>query len=205
MVAKPAPTPVNPKKAETDLLEAAERATSVVPASEAPKKVEAEAPVAAKPSKPANSRPAWVDATPQLVGDAYQMSITVGPYTSRQECDVKLPEALQEAVDSYVETCLGGQPEERVVLPGASLEQLVKEKWEEVRQHTFGPTTQLPMTNLHVLLQFDRKVKEQILEEHKNCVIARRLWTTGIVLAVGLAMLAAVYGFLKMPRGRNAE
>ena len=55
----------------------------------------------------AKTRPAWVDAPPRLVGDVYQMSIMVGPYTTRQECDAHLGEALQEALDRYVEICLG--------------------------------------------------------------------------------------------------
>ena len=51
----------------------------------------------------AETRPAWIDAAPQVVDGAYQTSITVGPYTTRGECDAKLPEALQESLDHYVE------------------------------------------------------------------------------------------------------
>ncbi len=56
------------------------------------------------------------------------MSIMVGPYTTRQECDAHLGEALQEALDRYVEICLGERPAERITLPPDLLRrQLVKD------------------------------------------------------------------------------
>jgi len=140
------------------------------------------------------ARPAWVDAPPQLVDDVYQMAITVGPYTTRQECDAKLPEAIQEAVDQYVEVCLGPEEIDAVCLPAEYLrQQLVKDQWEEVRQHSIGP-----MTQLHVLLQFDRGVKDRVLEEHRQAVVAHRLWLTGAGLTAALGLLAAAFGYLKL-------
>ena len=86
------------------------------------------------------------------------MSIAVGPYTTRAECDAKLPDALQEALDQYAEVCLGGQVEGPVLLPPDQLRQLVKDRWEEVRQYSVGP-----MVRLHVLFGFDRKVRIGLL------------------------------------------
>ena len=139
------------------------------------------------------ARPAWVDAPPQLVDDVYQMAVVVGPYTTRQECDANLPEKIQEAVDQYVEVCLGPEEIDAVRLPAEYLrQQLVKDQWEEVRQHSIGP-----MTQLHVLLQFDRKVKDRVVEEHRQAVVAHRLWLTGAGLAAALGLLAAAFGYLK--------
>ena len=54
------------------------------------------------------------------------------------------------------------------------------------------------MTHLYVLLQFDHKIEDRIIDEHKNRVIARRLWTMGLALSAGLGMLAVVFGYLKI-------
>ena len=139
------------------------------------------------------ARPAWVDALPQLVDDVYQMAVVVGPYTTRQECDANLPEAIQEAFDQYVEVCLGPEEIDAVRLPAEYLrQQLVKDQWEEVRQHSIGP-----MTQLHVLLQFDRKVKDRVVEEHRQAVVAHRLRLAGVGLVTALGLLAAAFGYLK--------
>jgi hypothetical protein len=148
---------------------------------------------------PANTRPAWVGAQPGLVGDGYRMSVTVGPYTTRQECDAHLGEELQKALDHYVEICLGRRSDERITLPAELLRrQLVKEQWEEVGQYSVGP-----MTQLHVLLEFDRKMRDRVLAEHQRAIVAGRLWYAGAGLAVVLAGLTGAYGYLKMTGRRK--
>ena len=140
------------------------------------------------------TRPAWVNAPPQLIGDAYQMSIAIGPYTTRAECDAKLPEALQEALGEYVNVCLGDQAVYDVRLPADDLRgQLVKAQWEEIRQLSVGP-----MIWLHVQLHFDRKIKDRILEAHRQAVIGRRLHVAATWSAIGLALLAVAFGYLKI-------
>ncbi len=149
------------------------------------------------PATPAKTRPAWVDAPPHVVGGAYQTSITVGPYTTRGECDARLPEAVQESVDRYVETWLEADTTDPVRLPGDYLrQQLVKDQWEETRQYSVGP-----MIQLHALLRFDRQVKDRILEERRRTVVAGRLWLTGSAVLAALALLAALYGYLKWSGG----
>lgn len=140
----------------------------------------------------AKAPPAWVGAPPRSVGDAYRMSIAVGPYTTRAECDAQLPSTLQKALDRYVEACLGEEVRRRIVLPADYLRQLVKDRWEEVRQHSFGP-----MTTQHVLLEFDRKAKDRVLDELQRTAVAGRLWFAGVGWAVWLALLGGVYGYLR--------
>ncbi len=145
------------------------------------------------PARPAPAPPAWLNSPSHMVGDAYQMSIAIGPYTTRLECDAKLPEELEKAVDRYVDVVLDGQAAGRIRLPASYLrEHLVKEQWEEHQQFSLGP-----MISLHVLLQFDRKMKDRILEENQRAIIARRLWITGAGLGAGLALLAVFYGYLR--------
>ena len=122
------------------------------------------------------------------------MSIAVGPYTTRAECDAKLPEALQESLDHYVNVSLGDQAATTIRLPADYLhQQLVKAQWEETRQLSVGP-----MTWLHVQLQFDRKVKDRILEEHRQAIIGQRLQAMATWSATALALLTVAFGYLKI-------
>jgi hypothetical protein len=140
------------------------------------------------------ARPAWIGVKPRLMGDVYQMSVMVGPYTTRHECDAHMGEPLQEALDRYAEICLGERPAERIVLPADWLRrQLVKDQWEEIGQYSVGP-----MTQLHLRLEFDRKLKDRVLEESRRAVVAGRLWYGGVGLAAVLAVLTGTWGYLKM-------
>ncbi len=142
----------------------------------------------------AKNAPAWVGSPERLVGDAYQMTAVVGPYTTRQECDAKLPEELQKAVNHYAAICLVDSSVANISLPMDFLRQnVVKGQWEEVRQHSVGP-----MTSLHTLLAFDSRVKDRIVEEHQRGVVAGRLWLAGVGLTACLLLLAVFYGYLRI-------
>ena len=136
----------------------------------------------------------WVDAKPQKVGDVYQMSVSVGPYSTRKECDERLPDELQAALGRYVEVCLGDEPAAYDIrLPSEYLrQQLMKAEWQEVRPYSVGP-----MIQLHVLLQFDRKVKDRVLEAYRESVVEERLRVVGFYAAVVLSVLGAWFAYLK--------
>ncbi|HEY4761765.1 MAG TPA: hypothetical protein VIH42_14400, partial [Thermoguttaceae bacterium] len=95
---------------------------------------------------PSTERPDWVDKPPQLVGDEYQMCVASGPYLSRMECKAKIPDALQNALDQYMEIYPRHQSVDRIVLPPEKLQHLLAEQWEETRQYTVGTNTQASMT-----------------------------------------------------------
>ncbi len=147
-----------------------------------------------------STRPEWVDASPHVlstsgsggVNDVYQMSISVGPYTSRAECEEKLPDELRRAVARYGELCLG-QTVAPVRLPPDALRQLIKAQWEETRQYSVGP-----MTHLHVLLQFDRQIKDRVLDEYRRAVVDGRLKKIGGFLVAGLTLVTVAFGYLKI-------
>jgi hypothetical protein len=160
--------------------------------------IEPDALPAKKPSAPAaeaeNTLPGWVGRPPQATGDVYRMSITIGPYTTRAECDARLPEEVQKALNEYVRICLGERMPSGVVLPEAEFRQaIVKDQQEEVRRYSVGP-----MVNLHVLLEFDRVVKQRILEQLRQAAVGRRIWVVGAGMAALLAVLGVFYGYLKL-------
>jgi hypothetical protein len=160
------------------------------------KKAEEKKPVAeASAPPPARKPPAWIEEPPRMLGDTYQIAIVVGPYATPQECNEELPIELQKAVNRYVQTYVplpsGSGP---IALPYSFLrDEVVKEQWEQVAPSSVGP-----MTRLYVLLQFDRKVKERIIEEGRRNVVAGRLWLTGGGLAAMLWLLTVMYGYLRI-------
>jgi hypothetical protein len=128
-----------------------------------------------------------------VVGGAYQTAISIGPYATRDECDAKLPDAFQEALDRYADACLDENIARRVRLPSDYVRrQVVKDKWEETRQYSVGR-----MIHLHVLLEFDRQVKERILEACRQTLVAGRLWWAGGTFAAVWGILAVLYEGLK--------
>ena len=149
-------------------------------------------PRVARKSGQSPSRPAWVDAQPGRQGDVYRQTATIGPYTTRAECDGKLPDALQTALADYTEIYLGSEAARQIDLPDDQLaEWLIKNQYEETIHALVGP-----MIQLHVLLEFDHQMQERITDAWQRVRIAHRLWV-GRVLAAGLALLALVYGYLK--------
>jgi hypothetical protein len=145
------------------------------------------------PSAPAKKPPAWINDPEQMLGDTYQMTIVVGPYATPQECNDELPAELQRALNRYVQghvsQAAGARP---IALPYDFLrEEVVKGQWEELAPSSVGP-----MTRLYVLLQFDRKVRERILDQYRQNVVAGRLWIAGSGLAGLLWLLAVMYGYL---------
>jgi hypothetical protein len=153
-------------------------------------------PKAAPRPPPTKLLPAWVNQPPRIVGDgAYQMSIVVGPWPTRQDCDAHLPEELQKVLDQYAKKCLGGPPRTRIVLPTEYLRQhlVVAECEEDIESESVGR-----MKQLHVLLRFDSDIKERVLAEHHRTVAERRLWAVGLGVAAVLWPLAAIYAYLKI-------
>jgi hypothetical protein len=192
-VKSPKPAAKPPATAATAAGHAAVKATTADDKKPAATKTAAAAPppLVAPTAKP----PAWVNQPPQMLGDTYQMTIVVGPYATPQECEDELPIELHKAASRYMAVHLGhAGGDYRVALPYDFLRnEVVKEKWEEIRPSSVGP-----MNRLHVLLQFDRKVKDRVLEEYRRGVVAGRLWLAGGGLAAVLWFLAAAYGYLRI-------
>ncbi len=162
------------------------------------------------PAAEPNPRPAWVakpptyreiqpdgprDAhdEPASVEKVYQVAATVGPYTSRMECDANMTADLQKEVARYVETILGREASRHVRLSDHYIQQnLIKAQWEEPVDASFGP-----MVQLHVLLQFDRETRERVEKLWHDYQVQQRLWYAGGGLAAVLLLLLVVFGFLK--------
>ena len=156
---------------------------------------------AAKNDSAPKARPAWVDALPRKIDDVYQISVMVTPFATQLERDTAdVPKALQNAFSQYVRLQLGAEAAGQVQLPPEELLECIKDEWAMTVDHSGHP-----MTHLYLLLEFNSKMKDRVLEEWKQvreekrqALVARRLWRTGIGVAAGLLLVATLFMALRI-------
>jgi hypothetical protein len=158
-------------------------------------------PPAARAAPPAAGRPDWVDAAPHYADNAYVMSIPVGPFETREQCEAEVPQALQEAVERYAAIYVGAGAAGRWDWDPADLRRrLLREEWQEPVETSFGP-----MVVLHLRLAFDRQMQEGVQAAVRREATAGRLRVAAIGLGGVLLALAVVFACLKWvpPAGRR--
>jgi hypothetical protein len=151
------------------------------------------------PPKP--QPPAWVNAPPRMQDDAYIMSVSVGPFTTPLECERKLPAALQGAVAEYAELSFGSEAA-AVRLPDDALQQLVRERFTEVRVMEIDGGSQ-EMISLDALLVFDADMQKKIKVEAQRPVITKRVQGAAVVFGGVLGLLALAWGGLRWTTRRQ--
>ncbi|NQU23976.1 MAG: hypothetical protein HQ567_22055 [Candidatus Nealsonbacteria bacterium] len=147
--------------------------------------------------------PAWVGKAPRSDANEYRVAIDVGPCPSLTQCEAELPAAVERAVAQYVDKTLGhgGGIAAEVQLPTNFIEDynIVQERWTE----PFVFTKPIEgddgsWTQLHALLVFDAAARQQIDQQCKSVIVADRLWYTGTGIAALLAVLAVLFGCLRI-------
>lgn len=145
-----------------------------------------------------STRPDWVGEPPRRVGDAYQVSLDVDPYTTIEESDSALPAKINAAVDDYVGQLIGPQARGRIRLPMEYIDEHVKrDDWQEWRKHAMGPVT-VDMVHRHVLLRFDNAVNDHIRQMWKRSIVNERVAGAAALGGGVLALVAMVYGYLRL-------
>lgn len=151
--------------------------------------------------------PDWVEAEPGRVGDVYQATAAIGPYTSREECDQAEPIVVREIAAEYAEKQLNLGAMHDIQLSEQCLQHLKKETWEEEQVTDFGPGIgKKPMFRRYLRLEFDEVVNRELERQGREAKIRRRLRGTGIGLAAVLGALGLAFGYLKInaaTRGRH--
>lgn len=155
----------------------------------------------AKPKKAVVPRPDWVESPAQWVGQTYQMPITIGPYATRPECDAKTPDELTRAVEDYVAMILNPETELKPNLPADFLEEkIVKQRFEETIQSSVGP-----MIQRHLLLEFDRSVRDRLEKLLSTAVVHKRLVQLGIGFASLFATLMIAWACLRISLAKSSR
>jgi len=141
-------------------------------------------------------RPGWVTAGPALVDGVYRMTVSSGPWSSVPECQHALDEEVLAATNNYINEYLGNpQAASLVNISPNYLRQHVRktEHAEIVDSPAVGQ-----MHQLHAQLEFDERARADFERMWRNAVVQDRLWYIGGGGALVLALLATLYGYLKL-------
>jgi hypothetical protein len=133
--------------------------------------------------------------TKPMVGDAYVMSVSTDPYTTIQECEAKIPEVIQSAVNQFVERNPGLQRMGNVQLSPEQLRQLVVAEYEELWQ---SQSLLGKMPRIHLLLNFDQKATELIADAMNVRLFTDRACVAGTGFIGLWLLLAVIWGYLKL-------
>ena len=151
---------------------------------------------------PAAPNPAWVGKSWHSTGDGvvYERDVEVDPYPSRLEAETKLPDAVQKAIDEFVEIAFADS-QVKVKLPQDQLRELVKDEFEEWRTISSGN-----ILTLHAHIRVNktdlepayRRAWTELAEVQRKQIAEWRLWHFGPYFLGGFLFLTTVWGYLKV-------
>jgi len=134
--------------------------------------------------------------------DVYRMEMVIGSCESREECDARLPDAVEAGLMAFAER---SRPEGAGNVPFSpeGLEHRVV--CTDTRELTYYSEHAGPRTQLHVALEFDNDLLQDIKDRWTQAMVTQRLWYTGAGMAVLLGLLGVVYFGLILDRATNGK
>ena len=165
---------------------------------------------------PDDDRPDWVGAEPDLDGGVYKVPVTVGPWPTSTEAMKLLPAAVDEEIAKYAVRRLGRNAAAKLKLPRDYVmsHMIQKDVWEEpLKIDSFDDVKHMvgrdvwentpnaadgEWTQLHALVKFDRDVNQRLDDGWANLLRVERLQAAGVLGAIAMIILAAVYSYLKI-------
>lgn len=177
-------------KSEADKAEAAK----VNAEAERTKEKKVEVPVVATRGE----RPAWINAGPSLVDGVYRITVSSGPWSSYPECQRALNEEIRTATDNYINEYLGNpQAASLVNLSQNYLREHICRSENMYSESVHSPAVG-EMQQLYAQLTFDERARTYIEQQWRQAIVQDRLWYIGGGGALVLALLATLYGYLKL-------
>jgi len=145
-------------------------------------------------------RPDWVDSLPGLTGGVYSMSVRSGRFVTLPECQRELDRQIKSEADHYINEYLGDDAAALVDIPLSYLKDRVKkaEYVEIVNSQKLADLNLGHMYEIHARLEFDDQARADFRRQWHNAEVVNRLWYTGGAAALVLALLATLYGYLKL-------
>ena len=165
---------------------------------------------------PDDDRPDWVGTKPFKDGGVYKVPVTVGPWPTSEESMKLLPAAVDEEIAKYAVRRLGRNAAAKLKLPRDYVmsHMIQKDVWEEpLKIDSFDDVKHMvgrdvwentpnaadgEWTQLHALVKFDRDVNQRLDDGWANLLRIERLQAAGVLGAIAMIILAAVYSYLKI-------
>jgi hypothetical protein len=150
----------------------------------------------AGPSSGEPATPAWVKKTfDNQPGGDMLITVSAGPYETRERCEQDLPAEMQRLTGAYIDTLHGPGAGRLVSLPLDYIQTRLRqpEVFEEPLLLSFGP-----MLKLHTRLKFDDAARAEIARRYDAALVRTRLAYTGGGAGVILALIGTLFGYLKL-------
>jgi len=142
-------------------------------------------------------RPDWVDVPPKRVGNLYRVAISAGPYKTIPECHRALESELRQVFRHRLEQLNLGHSQPSLETLGLGLDFVLREicrmEWTETTEPSFGK-----MKTVHVLMEFDNAVDDQIRIAYRNYHRSFRIAQVGGIAGLVVGTLALIYGLLQL-------
>jgi hypothetical protein len=161
--------------------------------------------IGSKKRLPGDQRPGWAFEELQVMDEPHCVTVRIGPYTSWKEVDRHEEAGLRDGLKRYAEWYLhatGRSASARIGLdalhiPPSRLRECIGETFDHLHESPSPTVGDMPMR--YVLLKFDRRFREDVIERNleRSQSIARSKRAGGFAAGV-LAMIAAAFGFLKL-------
>lgn len=138
-------------------------------------------------------RPAWVDAPGGFENGVYRTIAVSDPYTTKQEADVALNYQMMEVTRRYLEKLDVPLPDQLPLDTAYIRLKICKDEFTEVLDTSVGP-----MRRVHVLMEFDAAVAEDLKRRLHGLLVHQRITQAGAAAVWVLALLGTVFGYLKL-------
>lgn len=143
--------------------------------------------------------PVWVDQQPGMVDGAYQMSVSIGPYTSEVECLRELSPAVSAAVEDYIARYLDEDTGVRVSLPWQYIEEhVIADRVFQKRMVDISTSERAEMVQMHVLLRFNHQTNAQIRQAVQEQTHLQHVMIAGFVAAGLLWLICVLWSYLRL-------
>ena len=148
--------------------------------------------------------PEWIGRSSYFANGVYHLYAKDGPFIDREQCEEALPELLRRETQRYVQRYLGlGSDAEPVafslaVVQAEMLEGVWIGPWHEPSDGVLPTSDLFDRYALHVALEFDDADRAYFERVWNQQQVRHRLWATAIGSGSLLALLAIVFGYLKI-------
>ncbi len=158
------------------------------------------APAAAAEALVSTPRPEWMKEALTPTRDFIERRVIhIDRYSTIDELQAELPAHLRDAMNEFMAKEIDYSAPDLVKLPPGYVVDhgILADRWTEVIPAESLSLGQ-PMYSLHVLLQFDKNVRNDLQIRYEQAKVGHRLGAFGVGGGLLLSLLATLYGYLKL-------
>jgi hypothetical protein len=145
-------------------------------------------------------RPEWMKEALTPTRDFVERRVVhIDRYSTIDELQAELPAHLRDAMNEFMAKNIDYSAPDLVKLPPGYVVDhgILADRWTEVSRDHEDSLGQ-PMYSLHVLLQFDKNVRNDLQLRYEQAKVGYRLGAFGVGGGLLLSLLATLYGYLKL-------